>query len=96
MIERFTAGMDFQAFREDAKAVAAVERKLLVISEAAIRTGDVAAVLCPDQPWHKIRGLGNWIRHQYERIDLDSIWGTVQHDLPVLKAAVERALSKSR
>ena len=34
LIERFTAGMDFEAFREDPKTVAAVERKLLVISEA--------------------------------------------------------------
>jgi hypothetical protein len=31
MIERFTEGMDFEAFREDPKTVAAVERKVLVI-----------------------------------------------------------------
>jgi len=28
LIEAFTAGMDFDAFRQDAKTVAAVERKL--------------------------------------------------------------------
>lgn len=28
MIEAFTAGMDFEAFREDAKTIAAAERKL--------------------------------------------------------------------
>ncbi len=33
-IEQFTKGMNFDAFREDPKTVAAVERKLLVISEA--------------------------------------------------------------
>ena len=93
MIERFTAGMEFQSFREDPKTVAAVERKLLVISEAAIRLGGDASLLCPDQPWHKIRGTGNWIRHQYEGIDLESIWGTVQYDLPSLKASIQRALS---
>jgi hypothetical protein len=37
MIEEFTARMDFGAFREDPKTVAAVERKLLVTSGAAIR-----------------------------------------------------------
>ncbi len=95
MIERFTAGMDFESFREDTKTVAAVERKLLVISEAAIRLGDEAATLCPDQPWHKIRGTGNWIRHHYERVDLESIWGTVQYDLPLLKASVQRVLRLS-
>ena len=95
MIERFTNDMDFQSFREDPKTVAAVERKLLVISEAAIRLGDEAAIFCPDQPWHKIRGTGNWIRHQYERIDLEGIWGTLQHDLPPLKASVQQALRQT-
>jgi uncharacterized protein with HEPN domain len=93
MIERFTNGMDFEPFCEDPKTIAGVERKLLVISEAAIRLGDEAAALCPDQPWHKIRGTGNWIRHQYERMDLESIWGTLHYDLPSLKASVHRALS---
>lgn len=82
MIKHFTRGMDFKSFREDLKTVAAVvERKLLIISEAAIRLGDGAATVCPDQPWHKIRGIGNWIRHQYEQVDLESIWGTVRYDL---------------
>jgi uncharacterized protein with HEPN domain len=92
MIERFAEAMSFEAFRDDPKTIAAIERKLLIISEAAVRLGDEATVLCPDQPWHKIRGTGNWIRHQYERIDLESIWGTVQHDLPLLKAAIQSAL----
>jgi hypothetical protein len=33
MIEEFTRGMNFESFREDAKTVAAVERKLLSIGE---------------------------------------------------------------
>jgi uncharacterized protein with HEPN domain len=93
MIEGFTEGIDFEAFREDPKTVAAVERKLLVISEAAIRLGAQGPELCPDQPWHKIRGTGNWIRHQYERINLQDIWHTLTDDLPPLKSAVIRALT---
>lgn len=73
-IRAFTQGMDFEAFREDAKTVAAVERKLQLISEAAIRLGDEADRLCPGMAWRNIRGLGNWLRHQYDRIDLETIW----------------------
>jgi uncharacterized protein with HEPN domain len=51
MIEQFTGGMDFDAFREDPKTVAAVERKLLVISEAATRLGNEAETLCPGPAW---------------------------------------------
>ena len=64
LIEEFTFGRDSDAFREDPKTAAAVERKLLVISEAAIRLGREAEILCPGPPWSDIRGNGNWLRHQ--------------------------------
>jgi len=93
MIEGFISGMDFAAFRQDPKTVAAVERKLLVISEAAVRLGERAVALCPGQPWHEIRATGNWLRHAYERIDLETVWRTIKDDLPPLKAAAVRALT---
>jgi uncharacterized protein with HEPN domain len=84
--------MDAETFRADPKTVAAVERKLQVISEAAIRLGDQAEVLCPGLPWRDIRGIGNWLRHQYEHVDVYSIWRTVLDDLPALEKAVKQAL----
>lgn len=92
MIERFTAGMDLAAFREGPKTVAALERKLQIISEAAIRLGDDAEAWCPGLPWRDIRGMGNWLRHQYERVELSVIWKTLEVDLPPLKA-IKRALN---
>jgi uncharacterized protein with HEPN domain len=93
MIEQFTSGMDFEAFRSNPMAIAAVERKLQIISEAAIRLGSEAEQLVPEQPWRDIRGIGNQLRHAYERIDLNTIWAAVTVDLPPLKAAVLRALN---
>ena len=74
--------MDFDAFREDPKTVAAVERKLPIISEAAVRLGDRAEKHCPGLAWRDIRGIGNWLRHQYESIELPVVWKTVRDDLP--------------
>ena len=84
--------MDFEDFRQDPKTVAAVERKLQLISEAAIRLGEEAERLCPGPQWRNIRGLGNWLRHQYDRIDLETIWRTVTTDLPSLRQAVDSAI----
>ena len=93
LIEDFTSGMDFEAFRSNPMATAAVERKLLIISEAAVRLGDDAPAFCPGGiPWHKVRGIGNHLRHAYDRVDLVSVWNTVTDDLPLLKIAVLRAL----
>ena len=94
-IERFVRGMDFSAFQADEKTSAAVERKLLVLSEAARRLGDEAEKLCPSIPWNNIRGIGNWLRHQYDRVDPSVIWQTVQRDLPSLKLAVGKTLASS-
>jgi uncharacterized protein with HEPN domain len=95
MIEEFTSGMDLEEFRSSPMAVAAVERKLQIVSEAAIRLGEEAERRVPDQPWRDIRGIGNQLRHAYERIDLDTIWAAVTDDLPPLKAAVLRELASS-
>lgn len=92
-IDEFVREMDLDAYREDAKTQAAVERMILVISEAAIRLRDNAEALCPGIPWREIRGMGNWLRHGYDRVVPEVIWDTVRIDLPPLKAAIEQALS---
>jgi uncharacterized protein with HEPN domain len=71
-IERFVLGMDFSVFKADEKTNAAVERKLLVLSEAARRLGDDAEKLCPGIPWKNIRGIGkqNRFRPRYAGANL--------------------------
>ena len=54
MIEDFIAGMTLEQFREDPRTVAAVERKFLVIGEAAVRLGQDASVIVPDVPWRQV------------------------------------------
>jgi uncharacterized protein with HEPN domain len=93
MIAEFVRGLDLEAFQEDPKTVAAVERKLLLISEAAARLGDDAERLCPGLPWRNIRGIGNWLRHRYDRVDVETVWNTVIDDLPPLRSEVLRALT---
>jgi uncharacterized protein with HEPN domain len=93
MISQFVRDMDLEAFQADPKTIAAVERKLLLISEAAVRLGDDAERLCPGLPWRNIRGLGNWLRHRYDRVDVETVWNTLIDDLPPLRSGVLRALT---
>jgi len=71
-----------------------VERCLERICEAIYRLGDEAEALMPGQPWRQIRGMGNRLRHAYDRIGLDVLWSTVRYDLPELATAAHRALSR--
>lgn len=74
----------------------AVERQLLVISEAAIRLNKIdasaAESLAPDIDWSGIRGIGNFIRHKYDDLDARIIADVLQHRLASLRAAAQMAL----
>jgi uncharacterized protein with HEPN domain len=91
-IQDYVAGLDRETFGGDTLRRDAVERCLERICEAAFRLGGKAAELAPSQPWADIRGLGNRLRHAYDRIDLDILWNTVRDRLPSLKADAQQAL----
>jgi hypothetical protein len=48
----------------------------------------------PCLPWHNIRGIGNWLRHRYDKVDVETLWNTLVDDLP-LRSAVSLALTPS-
>ncbi len=39
-------------------------------------------------PWRKIRGIGNVLRHDYDDVVDEVIYGIATEDLPILKTAV--------
>ena len=90
MTELRERGFDHLIFSGDATTMA-FDRE---ITEAAKRLGAQAAVLCPGIPWHEIRGLGNWLRHDYDQIKVEVIWKTVQQDLRPLQFSAALALNQ--
>ena len=92
-IASYVAGLDYAAFAADPKTIDAVERCLARITEAAIRAGDeTMASIAPDIPPHIYRGFGNALRHDYDLMDMRTIWQTSTSDVPMLREACERAL----
>lgn len=92
-IEGYLRGMDKQSFSTNGLVGDAVERCLERICEAAHRLGPEATLLMPSQPWADIRGMGNKLRHAYDRIAADVIWETVHRDIPSLASDARRALA---
>ena len=81
-IESYVSSLSRAEFEKDKRTRDAVERCLERICEAAFRLGDNAVAIMPNQPWEQIRGMGNWFRHAYDRVDLDIDWDTIWHNLP--------------
>lgn len=84
-IERHIAGMDFEEYARDEKTRDAVERCLQRISEAAYKLGSYLDDLYPEARWKATRGVGNPLRHQYDRISDAEIWDGVLQTLPAIR-----------
>ena len=95
-VESYLAGMDQRTFEQDGRTRDAVERCLERVCEAAHRLGKRAEQLMPGQPWGDIRGMGNRLRHAYDRVSLDIVWNTARDRLPALAAEARRALAQLR
>ena len=84
------------AVLEDMKARSAIERQLLIISEAAVRMHKLdpqaAPQLAPGIDWQGIRGIGNFIRHKYDDLDTSILSDVIRTRLRPLHDACADAL----
>jgi uncharacterized protein with HEPN domain len=87
-IRRFVGDLDYDGYEANDLVQAAVERKLLVVSEAARRIGDGAIQLAPGPDWERIRRICSVLRHDYDDISGPMIWDTVQTKLMPLREAI--------
>lgn len=95
-IAGYIVGLDRDEFARNGLVRDALERCLGRLCEAAHRLGGHATELMPGQPWGDIRGMGNRLRHAYDRIDLDVVWSTARNRLPTLEADARRTLEQLR
>jgi len=93
-IESYLDGMDRAAFEADGRTRDAVERCIERVCEAVHRLADRAEALMPGHPWGDIRGMGNRLRHAYDRLDIEVVWNTARDRVPALAADARRALER--
>ena len=94
-IQRLLAGRTRTTFTSDLLLRLAVERSFEIISEASRRLPNDVKERQPDIDWLGMADLGNRLRHTYHRIDAGLLWDIAEHDLPPLKAFVERVIRES-
>jgi len=67
---------------------------LEIIGEAAGRVSGATTTKFPNLPWKKMVSMRNIMIHEYEDVDLDIVWDTVQNDLPPLISLLEPLIPK--
>lgn len=91
-IRTFVDGIDRERFLADTLIQDAVERCLERIAEAARKIGDAYDTSYPDAGLKALRQFSSVLRHDYDAIHPDLIWGTVARRLDALQRMAEDAL----
>jgi len=68
----------------------AVERQLLILSEAATKLRGQVEDVESGIDWHTVRGIGNFIRHNYDGVQDDVIRRVLTSELQPLAEACNR------
>ena len=90
-VQRYTAGMERDAFDGQELVQDAVVRNMEVIGEAAhnvIRRFPEFAPRHGDLPWLDAYEVRNACAHGYYRVDLGVVWRTLERDLPELQKRI--------
>jgi uncharacterized protein with HEPN domain len=95
-IEGTIAGLSQNTVMEHWTLRSAVERGIEIISEAARHLPQELIDAHPEIAWRNIRGIGNLLRHEYDRIEQDIIWQIASEGLAPLKRAVQAMLAKQQ
>lgn len=93
-IERAIAGLTQAQCSDDYLISRAIERALEIVSEAVRTLPDEWLREHPEIRWDRIKGMGNFLRHEYHLLDADVIWDAVAVKLPELRTAVAMLIEK--
>lgn len=68
-----------------------VERGFEIISEASSHLPVALKARNPEVPWGKVAGIGNILRHEYQRVAPDILRATAHENLPLLEKVCRAA-----
>jgi uncharacterized protein with HEPN domain len=90
---RYTSGKSFEDLKADDMMYYAVVKNIEIMGEAANLLSSEFVDSHPDTPWKQVRGMRNYIVHEYFQIDSVVVWDVVTKDLSALQNQIEKYLT---
>lgn len=92
-IERYVVGKTYQDLTADDMMFYAVVKNIEIIGEAANMLTTAFLQAHPQTPWKMVRGMRNYIVHEYFQIDDIVVWDVINNNLPELREQITSYLS---
>ena len=86
-------GANFEAYGKDEAFQLACSACIIQIGELTTRLSEAFKNKHADIPWSLIKSMRNIHAHEYENVDLDTMWKTLTEDIPELKTQLEEILA---
>jgi uncharacterized protein with HEPN domain len=94
-IGNYTAGVNWDDFKDNPEKQDAVLRRLEIMGEAVKGIPADIRIQHPNIPWREIAGLRDVLIHNYFGITLEMVWNVVVNDLDSIADSIKAILQDS-
>ena len=94
-VSRYIAGKKYDDFVDDDMMYYAVVKNIEIIGEAANMLTTEFQDTHPDTPWKKVKGMRNYIVHEYFQVDDIVVWEVATKSLVELNAQISKYLEET-
>ncbi len=92
-VNRYVKGKSFDDLLKDDMMYYAVVKNIEMMGEAANMLTTEFQESHPETPWKMVKGMRNYIVHEYFQIDSVVVWDVVTKDLSALQNQIEKYLT---
>ena len=92
-VNRYVKGKSFDDLLKDDMMYYAVVKNIEMMGEAANMLTTDFQESHPETPWKMVKGMRNYIVHEYFQIDSVVVWDVVTKDLSALQNQIEKYLT---
>ncbi len=90
---KFAEGLDKSTLATNDEKQSAILYQVIVIGEATKRLSSEFRTQHPEIPWKDIAGMRDILAHQYDRLNINTLWDVIKNDIPELLALVQPIIS---
>lgn len=92
-VSRYTRGKAYEDLLADDMMYYAVVKNIEIMGEAANMLTQEFQAAHPETPWKMVKGMRNYIVHEYFQIDSAVVWDVVSRELSTLRQQIEKYLT---
>jgi uncharacterized protein with HEPN domain len=91
---RYTKGITYEELVSNDMMYYEVVKNIEIMGEAANMLTNEFVSAHPETPWKQVRGMRNYIVHEYFQIDDVVVWDVVSNNLPTLRRQIESYIAE--